>query len=111
MKIGIVPMLDQRLIRTVFLCGLVAGIWGCSQGSEHASGQRSSPELRRGLGGEPASLDPAAAADTFSTQVVQDLYEGLTRETSTGEVVPGVASSWTVDSTGTKYTFRLRPNA
>jgi oligopeptide transport system substrate-binding protein len=104
-------MLDQRLIGTVFLFGLVAGICGCSQGSEHSSGQRNSPELRRGLGGEPASLDPAAAADTFSTQVIQDLYEGLTRETSTGEVVPGVASSWTIDSTGTKYTFRLRPNA
>jgi len=111
MKIGIAPMLDQRLIRTVFVFGLVAGICGCSQGSEHSSGQKSSPELRRGLGGEPASLDPAAAADTFSTQVIQDLYEGLTRETSTGEVVPGVASSWTIDSTGTKYTFRLRPNA
>jgi len=111
MKIGIVPMLGQRLIRIVFLLGLTAGIFGCSQGSEQSSGQRSSPELTRGLGGEPASLDPAAAADTFSTQVIQDLYEGLTRETSTGEVVPGVASSWTVDSTGTKYTFRLRPNA
>ena len=111
MKIGMAPMLDQRLIRTVFLFGLVAGIWGCSQGSEHSSAQRSSPELRRGLGGEPASLDPAAAADTFSTQVIQDLYEGLTRETSTGEVVPGVASSWTVDSTGTKYTFHLRRDA
>jgi ABC-type oligopeptide transport system substrate-binding subunit len=56
-------------------------------------------------------LDPAAATDNFSSQVIQDLYEGLTRESSSGEVVPGVASSWDVDPTGTKYTFHLRPNA
>jgi oligopeptide transport system substrate-binding protein len=68
-------------------------------------------ELSRGLGGDPTSLDPAAATDTFSTQVLQDVYEGLTCESSTGDVVPGVASSWTVDSTGTLYTFQLRPNA
>jgi oligopeptide transport system substrate-binding protein len=84
---------------------LLAAICGCSQ---HAS---SSLVLRRGLSGEPASLDPAAAADGFSTQVVQDLYEGLTGETPAGEVVPAVASSWEVDSTGTKYTFHLRSDA
>jgi ABC-type oligopeptide transport system substrate-binding subunit len=43
--------------------------------------------------------------------VIQDLYEGLTQESSNGEVVPGVASSWDVNPTGTKYTFHLRPNA
>jgi ABC-type oligopeptide transport system substrate-binding subunit len=67
--------------------------------------------LRRGIGGEPASLDPSAAADTFSFEVIRDLYEGLTTESPTGEVLPGVASSWTVDASGTKYTFTLRPDA
>jgi ABC-type oligopeptide transport system substrate-binding subunit len=56
-------------------------------------------------------LDPAAATDNFSSQVIQDLYEGLTRESANGEVVPGVASSWDVDPTGIQYTFHLRPNA
>ncbi|HEY2678741.1 MAG TPA: peptide ABC transporter substrate-binding protein [Steroidobacteraceae bacterium] len=56
-------------------------------------------------------MDPAAAADTFSTQVLQDLFEGLTSESPNGEVVPGIASSWTVDSVGKKYTFKLRSNA
>jgi oligopeptide transport system substrate-binding protein len=68
-------------------------------------------QLRRGISGERASLDPAAAADGFSTQVIQDLYEGLTRESPAGEVVPGVAASWTVDATGTKYVFQLRQDA
>ncbi|HSZ08618.1 MAG TPA: peptide ABC transporter substrate-binding protein [Steroidobacteraceae bacterium] len=40
-----------------------------------------------------------------------DLYEGLTSESPSGEVIPGVAESWTLDSTGTQYTFHLRTDA
>jgi oligopeptide transport system substrate-binding protein len=67
--------------------------------------------LHRGLGGEPSTLDPAAAADTFSTSLLIDLYEGLTSESPTGGVIPGVAASWTVNSGGTEYTFQLRDEA
>ena len=63
------------------------------------------------MAGEPSSLDPAEAADNFSFQLIQDLYEGLTIESAGGEILPGVASSWTVDSLGTEYTFRLRESA
>lgn len=83
----------------------------CSQHAGHSTATPSIAVLRRGLAGDPASLDPAGASDTFSTQVLQDVYEGLTSESPAGDVVPGVASSWTVDATGTQYTFQLRPDA
>ena len=67
--------------------------------------------LRRGIGGEPGSLDPAAAADSFSLEVLGDLYEGLTAESADGSIEPGVAASWTVDSAGTRYEFHLRHDA
>ena len=67
--------------------------------------------MRRGLGGEPGSLDPGAAADSFSLEVLDDLYEGLTAESADGSIVPGVADSWTVDSAGTHYEFHLRRDA
>jgi oligopeptide transport system substrate-binding protein len=102
---------NRRLLATVFYLGLVAGLPGCSGRTGQSIEASDVVELKRGLGGEPASLDPAAASDNFSTQVIRDLYEGLTSESPRGEVVPGVASSWTVDATGTKYTFRIRPNA
>lgn len=75
--------------------------------------ERSDPAriLRRGLPGEPRTLDPQLADDDFSFQIVRDLYEGLTSEDPYGQIVPGAASSWTVDSSGTVYTFRLRPDA
>jgi oligopeptide transport system substrate-binding protein len=67
--------------------------------------------LRRGIGGEPGTLDPGAATDSFSLEVLGDLYEGLTAEAADGAIVPGVAVSWTVDPTGTRYEFHLRPDA
>jgi oligopeptide transport system substrate-binding protein len=67
--------------------------------------------LHRGLSGEPETLDPAQATDTFSYEVMDDLYEGLTSESPSGDVIPGVASSWTVSASGTRYTFHLRPDA
>jgi oligopeptide transport system substrate-binding protein len=67
--------------------------------------------LRRGLAGEPATLDPGLCGDIFSGAVLSDLYEGLTAESASGAVIPAVAESWTVDPTGTEYSFKLRPNA
>ena len=67
--------------------------------------------LRRGLPGEPQTLDPHLGEDTFSFPVLRDLYEGLTAEDRDGQIVPGAAESWSVDKTGTVYSFLLRPNA
>jgi oligopeptide transport system substrate-binding protein len=92
-------------VRFIAAICVVAGLCGCSHSNQ------SSQVLRRGLAGEPASLDPGAAADNFSFQLLQDLYEGLTVESATGEILPGTAASWTIDPSGTEYTFRIRGNA
>lgn len=67
--------------------------------------------LRRGLGGQPGSLDPQRAEDAFSFDVLRDLYEGLTASSPSGQVVPAAADSWTVNEDATVYSFRLRPDA
>ena len=94
------------------LLSLLAG-QGCNSntGPSADKSHDSNVVLRRGIGGEPASLDPGKAADIFSFEVIRDLYEGLASETPDGAVVPGVAASWTVDATGTEYTFNLRAEA
>lgn len=81
------------------------------KGAAIADGANNNSILHRGLGGEPATLDPAEATDTFSFEVLRDVYEGLTTESPDGSVVPGVASSWTVNASGTQYQFTLRPDA
>lgn len=103
--------LTRCLLSVAIFSALIGATVGCSQHTDAVTAGSRELELRRGIGGEPSSLDPATASDNFSTQIIQDLYEGLTRESSAGEVVPGVALSWEVDSAGTKYTFHLRPKA
>lgn len=66
-------------------------------------------KLRRGLAGEPVTFDPGLSGDTYSDALLTDLYEGLTAESTSGDVIPAAAESWTVDSTGTEYSFKLRP--
>jgi oligopeptide transport system substrate-binding protein len=102
---------DRHRPRSLLRLGvgvLVLALFGCG----HPQNTSKSPQvLRRGLSGEPATLDPAASGDTFSHEVLEDLYEGLTSESPSGDVIPGVASSWSVDASGRQYTFRLRPDA
>jgi oligopeptide transport system substrate-binding protein len=94
--------------RTAAVACLLIALCSCGGST---GGATSRDVLRRGLAGEPSSLDPAVAADNFSFQVLQDLYEGLTVESGNGQVLPGVAASWTVDPTGTEYTFHLKSSA
>ena len=67
--------------------------------------------LKRGISGEPTSLDPQLAGDTNSFEVLRDLFEGLTTESPGGEIVPGVAEDWSVSDDGIRYEFALRPDA
>jgi oligopeptide transport system substrate-binding protein len=91
----------------VVLAPVLAFLYACGKAPQGLDGS----ELRRGLGGEPATLDPMAAADTFSTEVLRDLYQGLTREAADSSIVPGVAESWTTDPSGKTYIFKLRDTA
>jgi len=97
---------------SAFLLALLMAISGCHpQTGSQPEKPIDAETLRRGLDGEPASLDPGTAADTFSYEVIRDLYEGLASESADGEVLPGVAKDWEIDPTGTQYTFHLRHDA
>ncbi len=106
----------QCSILFLFICG--AGCDSHSKKTEVSDSPSSTAEtdggsrtLRRGLPGDPRTLDPQLADDNYSFQVVRDLYEGLTTEDAAGQIVPGAADSWTVDATGKVYTFHLRSDA
>lgn len=64
--------------------------------------------LRRGLGAEPATLDPLLAEDNAALAIAAELNEGLTRTGPDGSVVPGAAESWQSSDGGREYVFQLR---
>lgn len=62
-----------------------------------------------GIALEPPHLDPTAGAAAAIDEIVYaNLFEGLTRINSKGEVKPALAESWDVSEDGKTYTFKLR---
>ncbi|WP_223421491.1 ABC transporter substrate-binding protein [Tateyamaria pelophila] len=58
---------------------------------------------------EPPHLDPtSAAAGAIDSVLYSNVFEGLTRFTGDGAIVPGLASSWEISDDGLTYTFTLR---
>ena len=68
-------------------------------------------QVVRGLPETPRTLDPQVADDEYSFQVLRDIYEGLTKESDLGKIIPGIAQSWSITNNGTRYTFNLRKDA
>lgn len=82
---------------------------GCGSPSSSPSSASAVRELRRGLGGEPSTLDPQLAGDTYAYEILRDAYEGLVTESADGHLIPGQAEGWEVSSDGREYRFTLRP--
>jgi oligopeptide transport system substrate-binding protein len=69
-------------------------------------------ELRVNIGTEPSSLDPGQTQWVYEAAVDRQLFEApLKASKDFKSVVPAAADSYTVDSTGTIYTFKLHPGA
>lgn len=65
-------------------------------------------KLQYALSQDPRSLDPALSTDVPTGEMVTLLYDNLVQQSVDGVVTPGLARTWTVDSTGTRYVFTLR---
>lgn len=65
--------------------------------------------LVMGMALEPPHLDPTAGAPAAIDEVVYaNVFEGLTRIGSKGEVLPALAEGWDISEDGKTYTFKLR---
>lgn len=62
-------------------------------------------------GDEPQTLDPAIITGQLEGRIALALFEGLTTRNARGEIIPGMAESWTISPDGLTYTFKLRANA
>jgi peptide/nickel transport system substrate-binding protein len=107
----------RRRVRPVAAAGLALalGLAGCS-GSDGAagSGAASATPTRGGtlsidVASTPLCLDPQNNNSNGNTAISRDLVDSLTdQDPATGEIVPWLADSWTVNSDASEYTFKLR---
>lgn len=60
---------------------------------------------------EHSSVDPQVVEDVTGSELVRDLFEGLSNQDADGNLTPGVAESFTANATNDVYTFNLRADA
>jgi peptide/nickel transport system substrate-binding protein len=102
MEPGALPTMRRAL--TSFVLPLT--LFVACPGPAHAQARK---ELRVGVAGVPAQLDPAAALDGAAPLIARQVFDTLLayREGST-EVEPALATRWTVSRDGLVWTFSLR---
>jgi len=66
--------------------------------------------LRVGLNADPPNMDPHQSTAAVDRQVYQNLFDKLVDINQNLEIVPMLATSWTITEGGRVYTFKLRPN-
>lgn len=81
-------------------------------GNTTGGGLASAQELRVNIGTEPGTLDPGLTQWVYEAAVDRNVFEApLKASQDFKSVVPNAADSYTIDSTGTVYTFKLHPGA
>ncbi len=87
-------------MKRLVLAALLAGTASFAQAQQ--------TDLTIALQLEPPHLDPtSAAAGAIDSVLYTNVFEGLTKFTETGAVVPGLAREWAISDDGLTYTFHL----
>ncbi|TFZ41465.1 peptide ABC transporter substrate-binding protein [Soehngenia longivitae] len=104
-------LLSLLLVVSVFVSA-------CSSGEEPTTPEPEEPTtgeeqtgekiLRTNNSSEPGSLDPALAQGTHESWILNNLFEGLMKHDSTGQIVPGMAKEYTLSEDDLTYTFTLK---
>ncbi|MBL8128580.1 MAG: peptide ABC transporter substrate-binding protein [Chloroflexia bacterium] len=88
----------------VLICSLVMPLLTAS-----ARAQDDANVLRVHHASYPDVVDPQKSSTTPEIDILQLVYEGLTRLDANQETVPGAAESWEYNDDATQITFKLRP--
>lgn len=96
-----------RSLPPVTLAGLVLGILLIAAVPRPLSAAAKNI-LHRGTASELRSLDPQAVIGNTAGALMYELFEGLMTVDQHGNLVPGVAESFTRSEDGLTYTFKLR---
>jgi len=105
-------MAKRRSRRILFTIGLITGLLVLFAGFFYFCGgwALSTPaDLTICNGDEPQTLDPAIVTGQLEGRLCLALFEGLTTRNAKGDIIPGMAESWTISPDGLTYTFHLRP--
>lgn len=76
----------------------------CTACSEKGAGKN----IAYALDASPETLDPQFASSKDAHIVINNVFEGLVRLSDSGEIISGIAESWSISADGMTYTFSLK---
>ncbi|HVZ00043.1 MAG TPA: peptide ABC transporter substrate-binding protein [Dongiaceae bacterium] len=77
-------------------------------GAALAASASAESTLVRGMGPTIGTLDPQLNFLANEGWIQDDMYEGLTAQDASGNIIPGAADKWELSDDGLTYTFHLR---
>lgn len=99
-------------LRLLFAVLCLLSVTACSPRETAVERGIRTQTLHRGMGPEPADLDPHLGTTANDYTVLSALFEGLVAEDpKTLDPVPGVAEKWELSADNLTYTFHLRADA
>lgn len=110
----------KKKLLALFLALVMVGavLPGCGDGSKDPGGQGNNGKTGKPVkGGEITvgiaqdlddSLDPHQTVAAGTREVLFNIFEGLVKPNSDGEMIPAVAEKYELSEDGTTYTFTLR---
>lgn len=100
-------MTIRRSVLTASFLGLAALTLAACGGGGTKEQPGDVPTLRRGISAKVDTLDPHKSSAQWENIVIGDMLIGLTTDAADGSPVPGMATSWETDATGTVWTFKI----
>lgn len=91
------------------LVAITVALVGCSGGFSKRTAQKSSGIFRYPLQVEPTTFDPAKVEDVDTSDLLQNVFEGLVAYDENNKIVGRLAESWSTPDQGKTWIFKLRP--
>jgi peptide/nickel transport system substrate-binding protein len=102
-------MLVLALASSLLLGACTAGSSDSASSGASADQPRSGGTLTFALGADPSCIDPQQTSLTITLNIGAAITDTLTdQDPATGKIVPYLATSWSINSNATQYTFHLR---
>ena len=93
------------MLKNCFAFSILMSVLGCSNSGNTI---KDNTVFRYNEHKNISGLDPAFAKDNADIWAIHQLFNGLVQMDERMQIIPCIASSWTISEDGTVYTFKLR---